>query len=126
MARTKGLPKKHCLIRQDGRKLTTALKTSKSSPYESYLMRKSKYFQSNDFVMSKHAFKHLFTQVLRTLSPSDQSFIFEAASLLAMQEASEFYLVCLFQDLQECAMHAGRTEVMPGDLDVTMRIRRNK
>ena len=41
---------------------------------------------------------------------------FQANALLALQEASEAYLVALFEDTNLCAIHAKRVTIMPKDV----------
>ena len=48
---------------------------------------------------------------------------FKTDALLALQEASESYLVGLFKDTNLCALHGGRVTVMQKDLHLAMRIR---
>ncbi|KAK0407885.1 hypothetical protein QR680_003654 [Steinernema hermaphroditum] len=45
-------------------------------------------------------------------------------ALLALQEAAEAYLVCLFEDMQYVAIHAKRVTIMPRDMDCVLRLRR--
>jgi histone H3 len=47
----------------------------------------------------------------------------QSTALLALQEASEAYLVRLFEDTNECAMHAKRVTIMPKDMRLARRIR---
>ncbi len=47
----------------------------------------------------------------------------QSTALLALQEASEAYLVRLFEDTNECAMHAERVTIMPKDMRLVQRIR---
>ena len=42
---------------------------------------------------------------------------------LALQEAAEMYLVRLFGDSLECALHAKRVTLMPRDIQLAQRIR---
>ena len=42
---------------------------------------------------------------------------------LIVQEASEAYLVGLFEDTQLCAIHAKRVTIMPKDVQLARRIR---
>ena len=44
-------------------------------------------------------------------------------AVLALQTASESYLVGLFEDAQLCAIHAHRVTVMKKDMDLARRIR---
>ncbi|KAK7089410.1 histone H3.3A-like [Littorina saxatilis] len=48
---------------------------------------------------------------------------FQSAAIEALQEASESYLVGLFQDANLCAIHAGRVTIMPRDIQLAHRIR---
>jgi histone H3 len=47
-------------------------------------------------------------------------------AILALQEAAEAYLVCLFEDTNICAIHAKRVTIMPKDMQLVMRIRGTK
>ena len=44
-------------------------------------------------------------------------------ALLAIQEATEAYLINLFEDSQLCAVHGNRVTVMKKDMDLARRIR---
>ena len=44
----------------------------------------------------------------------------------SFQEATESYLVCLFEDANLCAVHAKRVTVMAKDIQLAMRIRGEK
>jgi len=48
---------------------------------------------------------------------------FSASVVLALQDASEAYLVGLFQDAQLCAIHGKRVTVMSKDIQLSRRIR---
>jgi len=48
---------------------------------------------------------------------------FQGSAVLALQEASEAYLVGLFQDTNLCAIHAKRVTVTPKDMQLARRIR---
>jgi histone H3 len=48
---------------------------------------------------------------------------FQSQAILALQEASEAYLVGLFEDTNLCAIHARRVTIMPKDLHLARRIR---
>ena len=47
---------------------------------------------------------------------------FQSHAVLALQEGSEAYLVCLFEDTNLCAIHAKRVTIMPKDLHLARRI----
>ena len=48
---------------------------------------------------------------------------YQAVALEAIQEASESYLVGLWEDTNLCAIHAKRVTVMPKDMQLARRIR---
>jgi histone H3 len=48
---------------------------------------------------------------------------FQASALLALQEATEDYLVKLFEDTLLCALHAKRVTIMAKDIKLAKRIR---
>ena len=48
---------------------------------------------------------------------------FQSNVIMALQEASENYLVGLFEDTNLCAIHARRVTVMPKDVLLARRIR---
>jgi len=47
----------------------------------------------------------------------------QSAAVGALQEASEAYLVGLFEDTNLCAIHAKRVTIMPKDIQLARRIR---
>ena len=47
----------------------------------------------------------------------------QSAALGALQEASEAYLVGLFDDTNLCALHAKRVTIFPKDIKLAIRIR---
>ena len=48
---------------------------------------------------------------------------FEGNAIIALQEASEAYLVQLFEDTNLCGIHAKRVTIMPKDIQLARRIR---
>ena len=48
---------------------------------------------------------------------------FQSSAILALQEATEAYLVSLFEDTNLCAIHAKRVTIMPKDIQLARRIR---
>lgn len=48
---------------------------------------------------------------------------FQTQAIMALQEASEAYLVGLFEDTNLCAIHAKRVTIMPKDIQLARRIR---
>ena len=56
-------------------------------------------------------------------SPLQTDLRFQSSAVLALQEASEAYLVGLFEDTNLCAIHAKRVTIMPKDIQLARRIR---
>ena len=79
-----------------------------------------KYQKSTELLIRKLPFQRL----VRELS---QDFItdlrFASSAVLALQEASEAYLVGLFEDTNLCALHSKRVTIMPKDIQLARRIR---
>merc|ERR1711981_1274258 len=48
---------------------------------------------------------------------------FQSSAVMALQEASEAYLVGLFEDTNLCAIHAKRVTISPKDIQLARRIR---
>ena len=48
---------------------------------------------------------------------------FQANAVLALQEASEAYLVSLMEDTNLCTIHAKRVTIQPKDIQLARRIR---
>jgi len=48
---------------------------------------------------------------------------FQGTAIVALQEATEAYLVSLFEDTNLCAIHAKRVTIMPKDIQLARRIR---
>jgi len=48
---------------------------------------------------------------------------FQSSAILALQEASESYLVGMFADTNLCAIHAKRVTILPKDMTLARRIR---
>merc|ERR1711934_91201 len=65
-----------------------------------------------------------FQRLVRSIcSDMDHELRFQASALAALQEASEAYLVGLFEDTNLCAIHAQRKTVMKKDMELARRIR---
>ena len=48
---------------------------------------------------------------------------FQSHAIACMQEASEAYLVSLFEDTNLCCIHAKRVTIFPKDMQLARRIR---
>lgn len=79
-----------------------------------------RYQKSTDLLMRKMPFQRLLREIAQQYK-SDLRF--QSGAVLAMQEASEAYLVGLFQDTNLCAIHAKRVTILPKDMQLARRIR---
>ena len=65
-----------------------------------------------------------FQRVVREITQDIKTGLrFQSAALLCLQEATEAYLVSLFEDSNLCAIHARRVTIMPKDIQLARRIR---
>jgi histone H3 len=79
-----------------------------------------RYQKSVKVLLPRASFQRLVRSIV---SDMDHELRFQSAALLAMQEASEAYIVGLFEDTNLCAIHANRKTVMKKDMDLARRIR---
>jgi len=82
-----------------------------------------KYQKNTDLLIRKAPFQRLVREIACGLK-SDLRM--QSTALLALQEAAEAYLVGLFNDTNECALHAKHVTIMPKDMQLALRIRGEK
>ena len=82
-----------------------------------------KYQRSTDLLIRKIPFQRLVREIAQDYKTDLR---FQSTAILAIQEASEAYLVGLFEDTNLCALHANRVTIMPKDLQLARRIRGEK
>jgi histone H3 len=80
-----------------------------------------KYQKSTDLLIRKLPFQKLVREVTRDVMKKD--FRFQSHAIMALQEASEAYLVSLFEDTNLCALHVKRVTIMPKDIQLALKIR---
>jgi len=80
-----------------------------------------KYQKSTDLLIRKLPFARVVREISNNVSP--EPFRWTAEALLAMQEATEDFMVHLFEDCNLCAIHAKRVTIMPKDMQLARRIR---
>jgi len=79
-----------------------------------------RYQKTVDNLLPRAPFQRLVRSIV---SDMDHELRFQSAALLALQEASEAYIVGVFEDTNLCAIHANRVTVMKKDMDLARRIR---
>ena len=82
-----------------------------------------KYQKSTELLLRKLPFQRLVREIALEYKTDLR---FQASAVLALQEASEAYLVGLFEDTNLCAIHAKRVTIMPKDMQLARRIRGEK
>ncbi len=82
-----------------------------------------KYQKSTNFLIRKLPFQRLVREIVQDMRKGPFDYRFQSTALLALQEASEAYLVALFEDTNLCAIHAKRVTIQPKDIQLARRIR---
>ena len=80
-----------------------------------------RYQKSMELLIRKLPFQRLVREIAQDLSK--MSICFQSGAIIALQEASETYLVGLLEDSNLCAIHAKRVTIMPKDIQLARRIR---
>lgn len=82
------------------------------------------YQKNSDLLIKKLPFQRLVREVVVGIPEfSCQNYRFQTMAMMALQEASEAYLVSMFENANLCAIHAKRVTIMPRDIQLTRRIR---
>jgi histone H3 len=79
-----------------------------------------RYQRSTELLIKKAPFARLVREVAQDYN---KELRFQATAILALQEASENYLVSIFEDSNLCAMHGKRITIRPCDIQLARRIR---
>eukprot|EP01112_Ceratiomyxa_fruticulosa_P013625 TRINITY_DN383_c0_g1_i4.p2 TRINITY_DN383_c0_g1~~TRINITY_DN383_c0_g1_i4.p2 ORF type:complete len:138 (+),score=26.32 TRINITY_DN383_c0_g1_i4:143-556(+) len=79
-----------------------------------------RYQKSTELLIRKLPFQRLVREIAQDFKTDLR---FQASAIAALQEASESYLVGLFEDTNLCAIHAKRVTIMPKDIQLARRIR---
>ena len=79
-----------------------------------------RYQKSTELLIKKASFQRLIREIAQDFKTDLR---FQLASLSALQEAAEAYLVGIFEDTNLCAIHAKRVTIMPRDIQLARRIR---
>jgi histone H3 len=80
-----------------------------------------RYQRSTNLLIRKLPFQRLVKEISQDFRTD---FRWQAAAVAAIQEATEAYLVGLFEDTNLCAIHARRVTIMPKDIKLARRMRR--
>lgn len=80
-----------------------------------------KYQKSTDLLLRKLPFQRLVREIAQDFK---RDIRFRSTAISALQEAAEAYLVGLFEDANLAAIHAKRVTVMPKDIQLARRVRK--
>jgi len=87
-----------------------------------------KYQKSTDLLIRKLPFSRVVREIANDMTTQmndygDTGLRWQSSAILALQEATEAYLVHLFEDANLCAIHAKRVTLMTRDIHLARRIR---
>ncbi len=125
MARTKQKPKKSAFgekSRQDGEAKQKRRKR-RARPGTAALREIRKYQKGAELLLRKRPFQRLVREVTEAVTETEKGYRYQQSAIDALQEASEAYLVKLFEDANLNAIHAKRVTVFLNDMELARRIR---
>ncbi|KAB8349567.1 hypothetical protein FH972_023591 [Carpinus fangiana] len=82
-----------------------------------------RYQKSTDLLMAKLPFARVVREVAMNIMPAGELLRWQSHAISALQEATEAFLVHLFEDTNLCAIHAKRVTIMQKDIQLARRIR---
>jgi histone H3 len=82
-----------------------------------------RYQKSTELLIRKAPFQRLVKELTENLPGARSEFRWQSSAMMALQEASESYLIDLYEAANLCAMHSRRVTIMPKDLLLARRIR---
>ena len=97
------------------------LKVHRYQPGTVALREIRRYQKSTEMLIRKLPFQQLVREIAQDLGKVDMRF--QSGAIMALQEASEAYLVGLLEDSNLCAVHAKRVTIMPRDIQLARHIR---
>ena len=101
-------------------KASTIKKPHRFRPGTVALREIRRYQKTTELLIRKMPFQRLVREIAQDFKTDLR---FQSSSVMALQEASEAYLVGLFEDSNLCAIHAKRVTIMPKDMQLAKRIR---
>ena len=104
-----------------GHRTGSIRKPRKYRPGTVALREIKRYQKSTELLVRKIPFQRLVREVVISLFPND-NYRFQSTALLALQEASEDYLVRMFSQVNDLAIHGRRVTIKPEDIHIWGRI----
>jgi len=111
------------LIKTEQKEAAAVKKRHRYRPGTVALREIRRYQKSTELLIRKLPFQRLVREIAQDFKDDLR---FQAAAIMALQEASEAYLVGLFEDVNLCAIHAKRVTIKPKDMQLALRIRGGK
>merc|ERR1712182_16785 len=96
-------------------------KPHRYSPGTVALREIRKYQKSTELLLRKGPFQRLVREIAGEQEGGEKKF--QSQALMALQEATESFMVSMFEDSNLCALHAKRVTIMPKDMVLARRIR---
>jgi histone H3 len=85
-------------------------------------LREIRRFQkTTDLLIRKAPFQRLVREITQTMF-RNKDLHFQSLAVLSLQEASEAYMIGMFEDTNLCAVHAKRVTIMPSDMLLARRL----
>jgi len=119
----KGLPaarKPQIIVRKSAAAIGGVKKPMRFRPGVVALREIRRFQKSTELLIRKLPFQRLVREIAQDIN---RTMRFASSAVGAMQEASEAFLVGLFEDTNACAIHAKRITITPKDMQLAMRIR---
>ena len=111
--------------KRSGKKLPATqqgqLKPHRYRPGTVALREMRRYQKSTELLLRKLPFQRLVRELAQDLGK--MAIRFQSGAIMALQEASEAYLVGLLEDANLCTVHAKQVTIMPKDIQLARRIR---
>ena len=85
-----------------------------------------RYQKSTDLLIRKLPFQRLVREIMQRVQEKkglDYDLCLQSSAIMALHEASEAWLVGLFEDANLCAIHAKRVTLFKTDMQLARRIR---
>ena len=82
-----------------------------------------KYQKSTELLCRKLPFQRLVREIMQDCVSQNHVSRFSHEAIMGLQEASEAFIVGLFEDTNLCAIHTKRVTIMPKDIQLARRVR---
>jgi histone H3 len=115
--------KRLCKLPSKSDRLACVKKTHQYCPGTVALCEICCYQKSTDLLIHKLPFQHLVRDIAQSFKIWGEVPKFQSTAVLALQEASEAFLVGMFDDTNLCAVHAKQVTIMNRDMQLALRIR---